>query len=174
MLTLAESAYRKSDIPKTEKTTNGRLPELSNLMSPPAERGLTMIKLRQRYSRYGVGEPWLRRKQPFVDQRRTLSRRLGGKDAHLTVLHLAREPAALAGTPDGVLPFFRAVLIHDSTHQAHPLVLEQAVRGRQHDLFIPESASLTRRGIAGLAAFHLHAIVSIDCVACSSPRLSAL
>ena len=40
----------------------------------------------------GVGAPWLRPEQPCVDQRRAVPRRLGGTDAHLTVLHLAREP----------------------------------------------------------------------------------
>ena len=56
----------------------------------------------------GVGAPGRRQAQPLVDQHRALPRRIGGKDAHLTVLHLAQRAAILAGHPDGVLPFVRA------------------------------------------------------------------
>ena len=55
----------------------------------------------------GVREPGLRQEQPFVNQRIALLRRIGGKHAHLTGLHLAQRAAIWASHPDGVLSFFR-------------------------------------------------------------------
>ena len=105
----------------------------------------------------GVGEPWLRQEQPFVDQRIALPRRIGGKDAHLTVLHLAQRAAILAGHPDGVLPFFREPRLIDDQHPIRltHLVLEQAVIGLQHDRFIPERVTDEALHRPDLAAFHL-------------------
>src|SRR5262245_56114607 len=104
-----------------------------------------------------VGEPRFRYKEPFVDQGITLPRGLGGKDAPLTMLHLAQRPAILAGHSDRVLAFFHEPRLIDNQHAsrlAH-LVLDQAMIRLPHSPFVPQRLTDEALHRPALAALHL-------------------
>jgi hypothetical protein len=70
-----------------------------------------------------------------------MPRRIGGKDAHLTILHLAQGPTVLPDDANRVLAFFfvKAALVHNHHPIGVPhIVIDQPVVDAAHLPLVPE------------------------------------